>query len=166
MRSPSRRTGSRVSWPPSGRSSVSGSFRSGDQAAEAHRQAGLADDVGQGRHVLQIEQVARVVLRNDQETPRVAAHIFSTAMLGRLHRQGQEIPVQVVEAAGEQVGVHRRQLEAGIAQVHRAVERRVVLHPLPAEPVLDVGWASMTCFSSCSRGPVRAVVRWGTMAGR
>jgi len=109
-----------------------------DEAADAHRQAGLAQDVGQRRHVLQIEEVARVVLGYEQKTLRRRAHLFHRHAR-RLHRQGQEGRVEVVEAAGKQVGVHRRQLEAGVAQVDRGIERRGVFLPLQAEPVLDGG---------------------------
>jgi len=56
---------------------------------------------------------------------------------GGMHAQGHEVGVEVVETAGEQVGVDRRQLEAGIAQVHGGVERRPLFLPLLAEPVLD-----------------------------
>jgi len=77
-----------------------------------------------------------VVLRDQQHAARLRAHLFDGA-LHRLHAQRHEIRVQVVEAAGEQVGVHRRQLETAVAQVDRRIERRRVLLPLRAEPVLD-----------------------------
>ena len=57
----------------------------------------------------------------------------------RLHAQRVEFRVQVVEAARKQVGVHGRELEAGVAQIRRGVERDGVFLPLAAEPVLDVG---------------------------
>jgi hypothetical protein len=66
---------------------------------------------------------------------------FRTDLLDRRHRrldgERQHLGGQVVEAAGEQVGVDRRQLEAGVPQVDRGVERRRVLHPLEPEPALD-----------------------------
>ena len=45
----------------------------------------------------------------------------------------------VAGRSGAQIGVHRRQLEAGVAQIHRAIERRRVLHPFEPEPAFD-GW--------------------------
>ncbi len=106
-----------------------------DQAADAHFQARLAQDVLQRRHVLQVEGVAGVVLRDHQEAAGVRAHLFHRRH-GGLDAQGQEIRIEVVEAAGKQVGVHRRQLEAGVAQVHRGVEGGGMLLPLGAEPML------------------------------
>src|SRR5256884_8210359 len=35
------------------------------------------------------------------------------------------------------VGIHGRELEAGVADVHRAIERRRVFHPFEPEPALD-----------------------------
>ena len=96
------------------------------------------------RHVLQVELVARVVLRNQQHAARFRADFFDRA-LRRLHAQRQEIRVEVVEAAGKQVGVHRRQLEAAVAQIHRGIERRRVFQPLRAEPVLDGRAARRAC---------------------
>ncbi len=58
--------------------------------------------------------------------------------LGGLDAQRHEGVVEIVEAAGKQVGVHRRQLEARVAQVGGAVERRHVVLPLGAEPLFDV----------------------------
>jgi hypothetical protein len=40
---------------------------------------------------------------------------------------------------GKEVGVDRRQLVAGVAQVDRTVEGRRVLQPLGAQPALDGG---------------------------
>jgi hypothetical protein len=87
--------------------------------------------------VLQIEQVACVVLRDQQQATGFRAK-FLDCRHRRLHAQGQEGRVQVVEASGKEVGVHRRQLEAGIAQVGRGVEGRCVLVPLRAQPALDL----------------------------
>ena len=50
-----------------------------------------------------------------------------------------KVRIEVVETAGKQIGIHGRQLEAAVAQIDRSVERRRVLLPLRAEPVLD-GW--------------------------
>jgi len=57
----------------------------------------------------------------------------------RLHRQRQHLGREVVPAAREQVGVHRCQFEAGVADIDRTVKRRRVLHPLEPEPALDHG---------------------------
>jgi hypothetical protein len=106
------------------------------QAADAHVQPGVVQDGCQARDVHQVELVARVVLRHQQEVPRLGADLLDRRH-GGLHAQRQEGRIQVVEAAGEQVGIDRRQLEAGIAQVDRAVKRRRVLQPLRAQPPLD-----------------------------
>jgi hypothetical protein len=58
---------------------------------------------------------------------------------GRVHAQRHEVRVEVVEPAGKQVGVDRGKLEAAVAKVHGAVERRLVLEPLRPEPALDLG---------------------------
>ena len=88
--------------------------------------------------VLQVERVARVVLRDEQHAARVGTDPLDGG-LDRLHAQRQERGVQVVEPAGEEVRVDRRELEAGVAQIHRRVERHRMLLPLRAHPALDVG---------------------------
>ena len=112
-----------------------GDFR--EQRAKADVQPGLAQDGGDLRDVLQVEQVARVVFRNQQQIARVRADLFDGDHRC-LHAKRQKSGVQVVEAAGKQVGVDRRQLEAGIAQVARRIEGWRVLLPLRAQPLLDL----------------------------
>jgi hypothetical protein len=133
-----RFSGSSTSFWPSGRSSVVGFGDLRQQAADAHVEAGVVQDGGQARHVHQVELVARVVLGHQQQVPRLGADLLD-GRHRRLHAQRQEGRVQVVEAAGEEVGVDRRQLEAGVAQVDRAIEGRRVLQPLGAQPALDRG---------------------------
>ena len=106
------------------------------ERADAHVQSGLAHDFRQASHILQVEGVARVVLRDQQQVLRIRADLLDRRH-GGLHAQGLECRVQVVEATGEEIHVHRRQLETGIAQVHRAVDRRGVFLPLAAKPVFD-----------------------------
>ena len=112
-----------------------GDFR--QHGSEPHIEAGLAQDGGDLRHVLQVELVARVILGDQQQVAGIRADLFD-----RDHRclyaEGQEGGVEVVEAAGEEVGVDRRQFEAGVAQVARRIEGRRVLLPLRAHPVLDL----------------------------
>ena len=108
------------------------------QRTQAHVQPGLVEDLHQPRDVGQVEGVARVLLGDQQQVLGFGADLLDRRHR-RLHRQRQHLGGQVVEAAREQVGVHRRQLEAGIAHVHRGVERRRVLHPFEAEPALDRG---------------------------
>ena len=86
--------------------------------------------------LVQVEQVARVVLGHQQQVARVRAHPLDR-VAGGLHGGRQHLVGQVVEAAREQVHVDRRQLVAGVAQVDRAVERRRVVQPLQPEPALD-----------------------------
>ncbi len=110
----------------------------GQEGADAHFQPRLLEEVLQGGHVLQVIGVAGVVLRDDEEAPRHRTHLFHRCH-GGLHAQREEIRIQVVEAAGKQVGVHGGQFEAAVAQIHRGIKRCLVLLPLAAEPVLDGG---------------------------
>jgi hypothetical protein len=96
----------------------------------------MLKDAAQLHHVAQVEGVAGVVLGNDQQVAGFRADLLDGGLCG-LHRQRQHFGRQVVPAAGKQVGVHRRELEAGIADVDRTVERRCVLHPLQAKPAFD-----------------------------
>ena len=111
--------------------------KSRDQRADAHAHARLREDVAERVDVLQVERVARVVLGHEQHAARVGAYALDRR-LDRLHAQRQERRVQVVEAAREEVRVDRGELEAGVAQIHRRVERHRVLLPLRAQPALDV----------------------------
>ena len=57
----------------------------------------------------------------------------------RLNTKRHEFGIQIVEAAREQIGVDGCQLETGIAQIHRGIERRALGHPFGAEPALNAG---------------------------
>mmetsp|Transcript_59389 Transcript_59389/g.140279 ORF Transcript_59389/g.140279 Transcript_59389/m.140279 type:complete len:1259 (-) Transcript_59389:615-4391(-) len=103
------------------------------QRAEAHVQPGLGEHARQRREVLQIEAALRPAVGDDQQIARLRAELLDRRH-GRLHGLRQHLRRQVVEAAGEEVGVHRRELEAGIAQVHAGIERRRVFHPFEPEP--------------------------------
>jgi len=85
---------------------------------------------------MQVKRVARVVLGNEQGAARLGADFLQGDHRG-LHAQRQELGVEIVEAAGKQVGVHRGQLETAVAQIHRGIERGRMLRPLAAQPVLD-----------------------------
>ena len=104
--------------------------------SDAHIQSSHLKNALQLHHIGQIKGVARVVLRNHQEVAGLGADFFNRRHR-RLHRQGQHLLGQVVPPAREQVGVHGRQLEAGVADVHRGVKRWGVLHPLESKPALD-----------------------------
>ena len=132
-----RTMGSSVSDAPLGNSSVVGCVISGSRLPMRTFNPGVTQDQRQLCHVLQIELVARVVLRDEQHAARLRADLLDGALRG-LHAQRQEIRIEVVEAAGEQIGIHRRQLETAVAQVDRGVERDGVFQPLRAEPALDV----------------------------
>ena len=112
----------------------------GIERPDAHAHARLAQDAFERRDVVQVERVARVILGNQQHAARVGAHALD-GRLDRLHAQRQERRIEVVEAAGKEIGVDRRELEAGVAQIHRRVERDLVLLPLRAQPALDLGHA-------------------------
>ncbi len=105
---------------------------------ETHIQPGLAEDAHQGVDVFEVEGVAGVVLGNHQQVLGLRAD-FLDGGHGGLHRQRHHLRGEIVEAAGIEIGVDRRELEAGVAQIDRAVERRGVLHPFEAEPALDGG---------------------------
>lgn len=80
--------------------------------------------------------VARVVLGDDEQIARLGTYLFDSSHRS-LHGQRQHFIGQIVPATWKQVGIHRRQLETRITNVHRAVERRRVLHPFQAEPTLN-----------------------------
>jgi hypothetical protein len=111
-----------------------GDFRG--QRTEPHVQAGLAENLHQARDVLQVMRIARVRFGNQQQVAGVRA-IFVDRGHGRLHRQRQHLGCKIVKTTRKQVGIDRRQLVAGVAQVDRAVERRGVLLPFHAEPAFD-----------------------------
>jgi hypothetical protein len=121
---------------PSGRGTSVGATIESVERAEADVEARLVEDLHQALHVHQVERVAGVLLGDEEQVLRFRADLLDRRHR-RLHRQRQHLGGQVVEAAREQVGVDRRQLEAGVAQVDRRVERRRVLHPLEPEPALD-----------------------------
>ncbi len=106
------------------------------QRAEPHVEARLAQDRREPRDVLQVEAVARVVLGDQQQPARVGADLLDRRHR-RLHRERHDLGCEVVEAPRIEVRVDRRDLEPGVAQVDRAVERRRVLLPLEPEPALD-----------------------------
>ncbi len=104
--------------------------------AQPHVQPGHAEDFGQPLQVGQVEAAQRPVARHHEQVVRLRADLLDRC-LGRLHRQRQGVGRQVVPAVGTQVGAHRRQLEAGVADRHAAIKGRRVLHPLEPEPALD-----------------------------
>ncbi len=106
------------------------------ERAEADVEPGLVEDLHQPRDVHQVERVAGVPLGDQKQVLRFRADLLDRRHR-RLHGERQHLGGQVVEAARKQVGVDRRELEAGVPQVDRGVERRRVLHPLEPEPPLD-----------------------------
>ena len=74
--------------------------------------------------------------RNQQQVARIRADSIDRSLC-RLHRRRQHLLRQVVEPAREQIHVDRRKLEAGVAQIDRAVKRRRVVLPLQPEPALN-----------------------------
>ena len=109
----------------------------GRERANAHAHSGLRKDIAQRLDVLQVERIARVILGHQQHAARIGTHALD-GRLDRLHAQRQESGIQIVEPAGKKIGVDRRELEAGIAQVDRRIERHRMLLPVRAEPALDV----------------------------
>jgi hypothetical protein len=84
---------------------------------------------------LQIEQIARVILRYQQHPPRFGAYLLHRALHG-LHTQRQEIGIEIIEATGKQIGVDGREFETAVAQIDRSIERHGMLQPLRAQPML------------------------------
>ena len=110
----------------------------GQQRAEPHAQAGHGQDFDEGGEAFEVEKVTRVVLGNDQHATGARTDALERR-LDCLHRQRLEGRVEIVEPGRKQVGVHRRQLETGIAQIHRTIKGRRGLQPLGTEPALDSG---------------------------
>ena len=54
------------------------------------------------------------------------------------------------------VGVYRRELEAGITQIHRGVKRGAIFQPLRAEPMLNSGHGIQHALFQCQQ---RAIER-------
>ena len=108
------------------------------QRAQAHIEPGLGEDAHQPLHAAEVEGVvaAMRLLGDQQQVLGLGADLLDRRHR-RLHRQRQHLHGQVVEAGREQVGVHWGELEAGIAQINRAVKRRRVLHPFEPKPALD-----------------------------
>ena len=126
-----------------------------EQGPDADLHAGLAKDRLQRRDVLEVEGVARVVLGDEQDAAGVGADLLDGDHHG-LHAERHEFRCEIVEAAGEQVRVDGGELEPRVAQVDRCVERRAVLLPLAAQPVLDRG----LCFQDLAfEGEQRAAER-------
>ena len=115
-----------------------GFFDFGVDRANPHVQPRHVEDAAQLHHIAQVKRVARVVLGDHQQVARLGADFFNRGHRG-LHGQGQHFVGEVVPAAGVQIGVHRRELEARIAHIDRAIKRRRVLHPLQAKPALNRG---------------------------
>ena len=106
------------------------------ERAKPHIQAGLVKNLLELQHIGQVGRVARVVFGHHQQVARFRADFLNRGH-GRLHRQRHHLRRQVVPAARKQVGVNRRELEAGVANIDRTVKRRRVLHPFKTEPALD-----------------------------
>ena len=109
----------------------------GHQRADAHAHAGLAQDFFERRDVLQVMDVAGVVLGNQQHAARVGAYALD-GRLDRLNAQGQRIRIEIVESAEKQIRIDGGQLEAGVSQVDRRIKRNGALLSLRPEPALDV----------------------------
>jgi hypothetical protein len=78
-----------------------------------------------------------MVLGNQQQLARIRADAVDRRHR-RLHAQRHETLIEVVEPPWKKVHIHRRELETGVAQIDRAIERRSVFLPLAAQPALDV----------------------------
>jgi hypothetical protein len=97
---------------------------------------GVTQNARDGGNVLQVELIARVIFGNQQRIARIGTDFFYRRQR-RLHAQRMKIRIQIVEPAGKQIGIHRRQLVDAIAQIHRPVKRRRMILPLAAKPVFD-----------------------------
>ena len=104
--------------------------------AKVHVEPGHLKNAPHLRQIAQIGRVAHIVLRDHQQVAGFWAN-FLDGRHGGLHGQRQHVGRQIVPAVGVQAGVHRRQFEAGVAHIDRAVKRWRVLHPLQPEPAFD-----------------------------
>jgi hypothetical protein len=106
--------------------------------SHAHVQPSHVENSPKLCHVGEVGRAAGLVLGNQQQVPSFGANFLNRGH-GRLDCQWQHLGSQVFPAAGKQIGVDRRQLEASISNINRAIEGWRVLHPLQAEPTLDGG---------------------------
>ena len=98
----------------------------------------LAKHTGQRGHIFKIKLIARVVLGNQQHIPGIRTVLLDRRLDG-LDTQRIKRRIQIIETARKEVGVHRRQLETGITQIHGGVEGRCVILPGTPEPPFDRG---------------------------
>ena len=96
----------------------------------------MTQNARQRGDILQIELIAGVIFGDQQRVARFGADFFHRRHR-RLHAQRMKIRVQIIETAGIQIGVHRRQFETAVTQINRAVKRRRVLQPLAAQPMFN-----------------------------
>ena len=102
--------------------------------AHAHIQPRHPKNANQLRQIVQIGRVVLcAVFRYQQQIARFGAGFFNHG-LRRLHGQRQGGFAQMVPASGIQIRFDRRELEACIAHIHRAIKRRHMLHPLQPKP--------------------------------
>ena len=83
---------------------------------QTYRQPRLSQHAGQRGHILQIELITRMVLRDEQHIARIRA-VFFDGRLNRLNTQRVKRRIQVIKAAGKQIGIHRGQLVTGVTQI-------------------------------------------------
>ncbi len=108
------------------------------QAAQAHFMPCRTQNLAEGVNVLQVKRIARVVFGNNQYGFRRFTGALHRILRGN-RRQRDKVGIQIIEAAGEQIHIDRRNFVAGIAYIDRTVKRRAVYAPLRAEPRLDFG---------------------------
>jgi hypothetical protein len=133
----------------------------GQQAADANFQAGLAQDVGETCHIAQVVMVTGVVLGDEQHPTNVGAVVLNGGHHG-LHRHWPRRGREVVESTRKEVGVHGRELEAGVAKVYRAVEGGLVAAPLRPKPVFDLDALGEHAALEREQGPAQAGLKvWG-----
>ncbi len=106
------------------------------QAAHPYFKTGRTQDIAECQHILQIESIAGMVFRHNQHRFGLRAGTLHR-ILRRVCRQLDEIRVQIIKPAGKQVHINRCHFITGIADIHRAIKRRLVRAPLLAEPSLD-----------------------------
>ncbi len=119
-----------------GRVQGHGRLQVGAQGADTDFKAGLSDQAGQCPQTFQVVRIARVALGNDQHPAGGWATAFDGLAHG-LNTERMAVGGEVVEACREQIGIHRGELESGIAQINGGIEGRAGALPLAAEPVLD-----------------------------
>ena len=90
----------------------------------------------QSSHILQIKNIACVILRDQQHTMGIRADSLNCRH-HRLDTERHKIWIEIIESTREQIGIHRRQFETTVAKIYRTIKRHSMLLPLSTQPMLN-----------------------------